>query len=241
MDEITTLSTKRPLVLAAAKFLVLVLLFLTAVGAYQLTPAREFLSADILGQLLREFGAWAPVLFIVAEAISIVFFMPASIPIALGGVLFGPIQGFVYGWLGAVAGAGMAFLVGRALGRDFTALLIGKRLQRFDDALARHGFATVLYARMLNTPFTPMNYGFSLTKVGFFDFFFGTSLGVLLSVFVITFLSGTIKVAWVSGKWQGLLSPEVAFAAGLFVFSFFVPLILKKIRNGFRNARKKGA
>ncbi len=54
-------------------------------------------------------------------------------------------------------GAGLAFLIGRYLGRDFAASLIGDKLKRFDDAIERNGFATVLYLRLMYFPFTPMD------------------------------------------------------------------------------------
>jgi hypothetical protein len=35
---------------------------------------------------------------------------------------------------------------------------------------------------------------------------------------------------WASGDWSRLLSFQVFFSIGLFVFSFFIPKIIKKIR-----------
>jgi len=56
-------------------------------------------------------------------------------------------------------GASLAFWIGRTLGREFTASMIGDRLRKYDDAIARNGFATVLYLRLVYFPFTPMNFG----------------------------------------------------------------------------------
>ena len=64
-------------------------------------------------------------------------------------------------------GAAAAFLIGRTLGRDFAASLIGDKLKRYDDAIERNGFATVLYLRLVYFPFTPLNFGMGLTKVRF--------------------------------------------------------------------------
>jgi uncharacterized membrane protein YdjX (TVP38/TMEM64 family) len=75
-----------------------------------------------------------------------------------------------------------------------------------------------------------MNYGLSLTKVRFWDFFFGTGLGVAVSIFVLTFLGGTLKEVWISGQWERLISLEVGFAVAIYVFSFFIPMILKRVR-----------
>ena len=200
-----------------------------AVCLFRFTPVKEFVASQRFPTILDALGFWAPVVFIVLEAAAISLFVPASILIMLGAGLFGAYGGFLCGWLGALAGASAAFFIGRHLGRDFIASMIGGRLKRYDDAFEKNGFTAVLYLRLLNAPFTPTNYGLSLTKVRFRDYFFGTGLGVTVSIFVITFLSGTLKDVWVSGDWQGLVSLEVFFASALFVFSFFVPMILKRI------------
>ncbi|MCK7474165.1 MAG: VTT domain-containing protein, partial [Rhodopseudomonas palustris] len=79
-------------------------------------------------------------------------FVPGSILTGLGAVIFGLYLGFVYVWLGAMLGAAAAFYIGRTLGREFAASLIGDRLRRYDDAIERNGFATVLYLRLIYFP-----------------------------------------------------------------------------------------
>ncbi len=223
---------------ALGKFLILILFIIGAVSLYRVTPLKDFLTPQSLSRVLAATGLWAPVLFIVLEAIAISLFVPASIPIILGAGLFGAGWGFFCGWLGALGGASVAFFVGRTLGRDFIASMIGDRLRKYDDAIERNGFTTVLYLRLLNSPFTPMNYGLSLTKVRFRDYFFGTGLGVPVSIFVITFLSGTLKEVWVSGMWENLISLEVFFAVILFIFSFFIPMILKRVKGRLSNSKQ---
>ncbi len=222
---------------ALGKFLILVLFIIGSVFLFRVTPLKDFLTPQALSQVLAATGSWAPVLFIVLEAVAISLFVPASIPIIIGAGLFGASLGFVCGWLGALAGASAAFFVGRTLGRDFIASMIGDRLRKYDDAIERNGFTTVLYLRLLNSPFTPMNYGLSLTKVHFRDYFFGTGLGVTVSIFVITFLSGTLKEVWVSGMWENLVSLEIFFALILFIFSFFIPMILKRVKARLSNSK----
>ena len=212
------------------KFVILILFLAGAACLFHFTPVKDLVTPDSLDRILNATGGWAPVLFILVEAVAISLFVPASIPILLGAGLFGASWGFFCGWLGAVSGASIAFFVGRTLGRDFVASMIGDRLKRYDDAIERNGFTTVFYLRLLNSPFTPLNYGLSLTKVSFRDFLFGTGLGVAVSIFVLTFLGGTLKSVWVSGRWNDLISLEVGFAMAVFVFSLFIPMIFKRLR-----------
>jgi len=163
-------------------------------------------------------------------AAGVCLFLPGTLLTGLGAALFGAYWGFFYVWIGAMIGASVAFFIGRTLGRDFAASLIGNRLKKYDDAIERNGFATVLYLRLVYFPFTPMNFGMGLTKVHFWDYFFGTGLGIIVGTFIFTFFVGTLKEVWVSGNWAELISFKVFFSIGLFVFSFFIPKIVKKFK-----------
>ncbi len=210
---------------------ILLVVFITgSVYLYHFTSVKEFFTPQVLDQFIQVFGVWAPIAFILIEAVSICLFVPASIPLVLGAGIFGAYSGFLYGWIGAVTGAVGAFFIGRFLGRDFVKSLIGDKLKRYDDVIEQNGFVTVLYLRLLNTPFTPLNFGIGLTKVHFRDFFFGTALGVIVSIFAVTFLGGIIKEVWVSGRWGDLISPKVFFALALFVFSASIPMVIRKIK-----------
>ncbi|HYA01732.1 MAG TPA: VTT domain-containing protein, partial [Syntrophobacteria bacterium] len=142
----------------------------------------------------------------------------------------GAYWGFVYVWIGAMIGAGAAFWIGRTLGREVAASLVGDRLQKYDDAIERNGFATVLYLRLVYFPFTPMNVGMGLTKVRFRDYIAGTGLGIVVGTFIFTFFVGTVRDVWASGAWGELLSVKVLLAVSLFVFSLFIPKIVKRFR-----------
>ena len=91
-----------------------------------------------------------------------------------------------------MAGASGAFWIGRTLGREFAASLIGDKLKKYDDFIERNGFAATLYLRLLYFPFTPMNFGMGLTKVRFRDYFFGTGLGIIAGTFIFTFFIATL-------------------------------------------------
>jgi len=75
-----------------------------------------------------------------------------------------------------------------------------------------------------------MNFGMGLTKVRFRDYFFGTGLGIIVGTFIFTFFVGTVKQVWVSGDWGQLLSFRVFFSLALFIVSFFIPALLKRIK-----------
>ena len=201
-----------------------------AIVLVRYTPVQGYLTPEALGELLEAAGFWAPLLFILVYIAGICLFVPGTLLTALGAALFGAYQGFVYVWIGAMLGASAAFWIGRTLGREFAASLIGDRLKRYDEAIERNGFATVLYLRLVYFPFTPMNFGMGLTAVRFRDYLFGTGLGILVGTFIFTFFVGTVKEVWASGNWGNLLSSKVLFSVALFVFSFFIPKIIRKVK-----------
>jgi uncharacterized membrane protein YdjX (TVP38/TMEM64 family) len=201
-----------------------------AIYIVRFTSVKTFLTREALGDFLNAAGFWAPLLFILVYAIGVCLFVPGTLLTALGAAIFGSYWGFLYVWIGAMFGASAAFWIGRTLGRDFAASVIGDRLKKYDDAIERNGFAAVLYLRLIYFPFTAMNFGMGLTKVRFWDYFFGTALGIIVGTFIFTFFIGTLKEVWASGNWGNLISFNVFFSVGLFIFSLFIPKIIKKFR-----------
>jgi len=205
---------------------------IVAIYVVRFTPAREFFTKEVLETYLKGTGFWASLFFILVYAAGVCLFLPGSLLTALGAAIFGAYWGFLYVWVGAMAGSSAAFWIGRTLGREFAASVIGDRLRKYDDAIERKGFATVLYLRLVYFPFTPLNFGMGLTKVRFWDYFLGTGLGIIVGTFVLTFFVGTLKEVWTSGDWTRLLSIKVLFSIGLFVFSLFIPRMTKVLRKG---------
>ena len=219
-----TSTGKRPLI----KALFLLAFIVAAVLIVRLTPVKSYLTREALGQVLESAGYWAPLQFILVYTLGICLFVPGTLLTTLGAAIFGAYWGFLYVWVGAMLGSSAAFWIGRTLGREFAASLIGDRLKKYDEAIERNGFATVLYLRLIYFPFTPMNFGMGLTRVRFRDYVFGTGLGIIVGTFIFTFFVGTVREIWLSGNWADLLSVKVFFSVALFVFSFFIPKIIKK-------------
>jgi uncharacterized membrane protein YdjX (TVP38/TMEM64 family) len=222
-----TVKNRKKAILKATIFLAFVI---GAILLVRFAPVKQLLTADKLSQFLDMAGFWAPLAFIAVYAVGVCLFVPGTLITGLGAAIFGAYWGFVWVWIGAMLGSSVAFFIGRTLGREFAASLIGDKLIKYDDAIERNGFATVLYLRLLYFPFTPMNFGMGLTKVHFWDYFLGTGLGIIVGTFIFTFFIGTLKEVWASGNWADLISFKVIFSIGLFIFSLFIPRILKRIK-----------
>ena len=215
---------------ALVKALILVAFITGAILMVHLTPIKQYLTPEMLGQYLDMTGFWGPIIFIIIYAVGVCLFIPGTLLTALGAAIFGAYWGFAWVWIAAMIGASASFIIGRTLGREFAASLIGDKLKKYDDAIERNGFATVLYLRLVYFPFTAMNFGMGLTKVRFWDYVAGTGLGIIVGTFIFTFFIGTLRDVWASGNWWELISFKVFFSIGLFTFSLFIPKIIKKIK-----------
>lgn len=215
---------------AIVKALILAAFIVGAIVLVRFTPVKGYLTTEQLGRFLDTAGFWAPLVFILIYTVGVCLFVPGTFLTGLGAAIFGPYLGFIYVWFGAMLGASAAFVIGRTLGREFAASLVGDRLKKYDEAIERNGFATVLYLRLVYFPFTPLNFGMGLTRVRFWDYVAGTGLGIVVGTFIFTFFIGTLKEVWTSGDWGQLISFKVFFSLALFGFSFFIPKIIKKVR-----------
>ena len=87
-----------------------------------------FVSQDALAAFLGRFGFWAPVFFVAIQAVQVVIpILPGAIG-CLGGVLiFGPVWGFVYNYVGISIGSVLAFLLSKNYGKPFVKGMIGEK------------------------------------------------------------------------------------------------------------------
>jgi uncharacterized membrane protein YdjX (TVP38/TMEM64 family) len=212
------------------KALIFLAFIISAIVLIRFTPVKNYLTTEALTAFLENVGFWAPVVYIIAYAVGVCLFLPGTLLTGLGAAIFGAYWGFIYVWIAAMLGASGAFWIGRTLAREFASSLIGDKLKKYDDAIERNGFAAVLYLRLVYFPFTPMNFGMGITKVRFKDYIFGTGLGIIVGTFIFTFFIGTLKEVWSSGNWAELVSFKVFFSIALFVFSFFIPKLIKKFK-----------
>jgi uncharacterized membrane protein YdjX (TVP38/TMEM64 family) len=212
------------------KAIIFLSFIIIAISVVRFTSVKEFFKEETLSHFLKELGYWAPLIFVIVYAVGVCLFVPGTLLTALGAAIFGAFLGFLYVWAGAMVGASAAFWIGRTLGRESAAFMIGDRLRKYDDAIEQNGFAAVFYLRMIYFPFTPMNFGMGLTKVRFWDYFFGTGLGIIVGTFIFTFFIGALKEVWASGHWGNLVSFKVFFSVALFIFSLFIPKIINKMK-----------
>jgi uncharacterized membrane protein YdjX (TVP38/TMEM64 family) len=102
--------------------------------------ARFYSSKREVKQFLARFGPYAPLAFIILQALQVVVApIPGEATGFLGGMLFGTWLSFIYSTIGLTLGSALAFGLGRWLGLPLVRRLVSDKVYHKFDFLARTG------------------------------------------------------------------------------------------------------
>ena len=130
---------------------------------------------------VEAWGALGPVAFMTLMIAGFFFPGPEIVLVALGGVVFGMLEGFAYAWTAAVIGTSLAFVLvrqavgGASAGRGRERF---RRLAAIDQRLADHGFVTVAMLRLMLFLAPPLSWVLGASRVRFRDHLLGTAVGI---------------------------------------------------------------
>jgi uncharacterized membrane protein YdjX (TVP38/TMEM64 family) len=236
--------------LDTVRALMLLLLIAAAVAALIVFSTNPHLRESVGDSLARFRGsAWGPVAFAALYAVACLV-LPGSIITLAAGSLFGVVIGTVVVSLASVAGASLAFWVGRTLARGLIEQrLVGNpRFRALDQAVAAGGFKIVLLTRLSPLfPFTLLNYAYGLTKVRFRDYVLASWIGMLPGTAMYVYLGSTVKelaeVATGSthGGWEQRVLYFVGLAATIVVTVYVTRLARRALRQVVPDTEKEVA
>lgn len=181
-------------------------------------------------------GIWGPVVFVLGYAVATVAFVPGALLTLAAGAMFGLVEGTLYVFVGATAGASAAFLLGRYVARGaIERRLEGKeRFRAIDGAVGRHGFKIVFLMRLSPVfPYNLLNYALGLTRVRFVDYLlacFGMIPGTFLYVYYGKLIGDVAAVAAgaeVERGWE-YWTFLIAGAAATVVVTWFITRLARR-------------
>ena len=121
---------------------------------------------------------------------------PVMALIAVSGVLYGPLTGFLVSIAGSTLSAAVGYWAGHLLGRRTVHQLSGGRIDRINRQLARRGILSTTIIRLLPlAPFTLINLAAGASHISFRDYILGTVLGMAPGIVAITLLSSNLVTA----------------------------------------------
>ncbi|MFC5802839.1 TVP38/TMEM64 family protein [Streptomyces formicae] len=161
-----------------ARLALLVLLLASGAGAMVLYEPHRMLASGWPPQVS---GGAAVGVFAVAYGVCSAAFVPRPLMSMAAGALFGSAAGLAAAIAGTVIGAGISFVLVRALGQDaLRPLLRGRWLKAADGQLSRHGFRSMLALRLFpGIPFAAANYCGALSQMRYAPFLLATGIGVV--------------------------------------------------------------
>lgn len=204
-------------------------LLATPQGQALLSPEGRREAVVRIDLLVRSAGPLGPPLFVVLYALGVLA-LPATPFNAAGAVIFGTYLGSACNIVGATLGASLAFVLGRYFLRDLARSFLTGRLGELDRKAEVHGFPLVFYLRILWFPFLVLNYAAGATRIRFRDYFWGTFLGTLPAILVVSLLFGRLKEIVASYRGPAdLLRFDVLGPAALLGLSFLLPGLLRRV------------
>lgn len=116
-----------------------------------------FKNTAALQNLVGHAEFFGPLLFIALQIVQVVIpIIPGGISLAAGVLIFGPIEGFVYNYIGIVIGSLIAFFLGRRFGKPLIHHLISqKTYDRYIGWLDNQNRFTKLFAIAIFLPVAP--------------------------------------------------------------------------------------
>ncbi len=88
-------------------------------------------SQEAMQEFLEPFGVWAPLVFVLIQAVQVVVpILPGAIGCVIGVVMFGPVKAFIFNYVGICMGSVGAFLLAKMYGRPLLEFIASPRLYK---------------------------------------------------------------------------------------------------------------
>ncbi len=164
-------------------FIFFVILVIFSIIAYLIWG--DHLDLEEFRQFLRDFGIWAPVVFIALYTLGTIF-IPSTPCMAIAGLLFGFKYGLLYTIIGGFASSLIVFTIGRLLGKEWVEKALQHRyfkyLESYNKRLERGAVWDLIILRAAPVmPFNVLNILMGVSRIKTREYIIGTIIGLLPS------------------------------------------------------------
>jgi uncharacterized membrane protein YdjX (TVP38/TMEM64 family) len=180
----------RALKIAALLLVALVLAIAQRYGVF-----HEFADPARVARALVDRGAWGYLTFVVAYAALQPFGIPGTVFVVAAALIWPWPVAFALSMTGTMAASVIGFSLARLLLRDWVSRIIPARFRKYDDALEAHAFATVFFLRLVFWMPPLLHAFFGVSKVRFRTHFWGSFVGYLLPLFLMSFFGQRLLYA----------------------------------------------
>ena len=187
----------------------LVIAILFVAWLFQTFPVIAYVNAA--QRAIGEMDIWGALLYPLFYAACNILLLPGGVLAIGSGFFFGLWWGFALNLAGNLAGAAIAFLLGRTLGRNWVErkFLRHRKWAALDQAVARDGWRIIFLSQLHPLfPTSLLNYLYGVTRVRFSTCMLWVALGQAPGLFLYSYL-GTLAQLGIR-LWQGTNDPHPA-------------------------------
>lgn len=170
---------------------------------------------DALHTLVDGAGPWGPIVYcalFVARALTLA---PATPFVLAAGLVWGPMLGMFWAWVGINLSGWAAYWIARTMGREWVAEHETPWMAKMESKLLAAPLTTSLLLRLLMMPFDTVNIACGLVGIPFLPYIGGTAIGVLPGVVMFALFGGASRDPRALAVSAGVLVASIAFAAFL--------------------------
>ncbi len=155
-DEINKKQGNRAVTIIRRIFTVLLLAGCVVLGIIGYRRGA-FSSVEALQAWMDSYGIWAPLIFIILQAVQVIIpIIPGGVTLLGGVILFGPWWGFVYNYIGIIAGSFAVFAISRVYGKPLMYRLFKpESIEKYENWTSNHGRFAKLFAIAIFLPGAP--------------------------------------------------------------------------------------
>ncbi|MGS2742897.1 TVP38/TMEM64 family protein [Halomonas sp. LS-001] len=165
---------------------------------WQWLSMQDVLTVNTLKQWLSESPEWRNSPWIIPAimagyVLGLLVMFPLTILVAVTGLVFGPLWGFLFATAGTLASSVVSYWVGRRLGREALMNYGGRHLKGMSRYLAHRGIRTMTVINLLPlAPFTLTNMMAGAFHLRFRDYMLGSTLGIVPGLAAVTLLGSQL-------------------------------------------------
>jgi uncharacterized membrane protein YdjX (TVP38/TMEM64 family) len=147
-------------------------------------------SVENLRTTMVAYGPWAVGISIgLAVAQAVIAPLPMNVITITNALVFGPVWGSLLSWFSTVLGASLCFLLSKKFGKPFAHKIVGTSIEKAECFFRKYGLHAMFLVRIMPfVPFDAISYGAPLVGVPFSRFLIATSIGIVPSVLIYSYL-----------------------------------------------------
>ncbi len=191
-------------------------------AAYRFGILSEFTDLERATATLRALGPWGYLAFVVAYAMFQPFGVPGTVFILVAPLIWPWPTAFLLSMVGTMAASVVGFSFARFVARDWISKRVPERFRKYDDALERHAFRTVVLLRFVFWMPPLLHAFFGVSRVRFSTHAWGSLVGYLVPLLLVSYfgqqLFAMIRHA-PPGVWIGIVLAIVVVLSGRWFFS----------------------